>query len=293
MQNASAAQNASSMQNASSVHSASSMQKAVILARGLGTRMQRPDDGAPLDPQQTAVADSGLKAMIPIGRPFLDYVLSALADASYREVCLIVAPNHDSVRRYYGEEVKPERISVRFAVQVEPKGTADAVAAAEAFAGADPFLVINSDDYYPAEALRGLREATGPAIALFERESMIAGSNIPEDRIGAFAVGVTNGEGVLRRIIEKPDAATLASIPKPHWLSMNCWRFGPSIFEACRNISLSKRGELELPDAVQYAMDKLGEKFQVVRVRAPVLDLTSRQDVAAVAAKLAHVKVTL
>jgi len=72
---------------------------------------------------------------------------------------------------------------------------------------------------------------------------------------------------------------------------MNCWRFTASIFEACRHIKLSPRGELELPDAVQYAMDELGETFQVVRVRAPVLDMTSRQDVAAVAEKLAGVEV--
>jgi dTDP-glucose pyrophosphorylase len=216
-----------------------------------------------------------------------------LADAGYRQVCLIVAPDHDSIRRYYDREVQPERISIHFAVQQEPNGTADAVAAAEAFAGGDPFLVINSDDYYPVEALRRLREVTGSATALFERESMIAGSNIPADRIEAFAVGLMNGEGILRRVVEKPSQAELASIPKPHWLSMNCWRFGPSIFEACRRIKPSRRGELELPDAVQYAMDELNETFQVVRVRAPVLDMTSRKDVAAVAEKLAGVEVKL
>jgi glucose-1-phosphate thymidylyltransferase len=74
---------------------------------------------------------------------------------------------------------------------------------------------------------------------------------------------------------------------------MNCWRFRPSIFEACRKVRPSPRGELELPDAVQYAIDVLGERFAVVKVRAPVLDLTSRGDVAAVAAKLAGVEVNL
>ncbi|HUT89303.1 MAG TPA: sugar phosphate nucleotidyltransferase [Thermoguttaceae bacterium] len=270
-----------------------SMDKAVILARGLGTRMQKSDDSAALDATQAAAADTGVKAMIPIGRPFLDYVISALADAGYRRVCLVVGPDHDSIRAYYRDDVKPERVSIDFAVQGEPKGTADAVAAAEAFARRDPFLVINSDDYYPVEALRRLREVTGSATALFERESMIAGSNIPGDRIQAFALGLTNGEGVLRRILEKPSREQLASIPRPHWLSMNCWRFMASIFEACRNIKPSPRGELELPDAVQYAMDELGETFRVVRVRAPVLDMTTRQDVAAVAEKLAGVEVRL
>ena len=50
--------------------------KAVILARGLGTRMRRPEGGLELTSAQSAVAETGLKAMIPIGRPFLDFVFS-------------------------------------------------------------------------------------------------------------------------------------------------------------------------------------------------------------------------
>ncbi len=269
------------------------MEKAVILARGLGTRMRRDDESAELDDRQAAVAQTGVKALIPIERPFLDYVLSALADGGYRRVCLVVAPDHDRMRRYYGEQVEVERLSIEFAVQVEAKGTADAVAAAESFADGGPVLVINSDNYYPVDALRGLREPAGSATALFERECLIAGSNIPEERISRFSVGLIGDDGFLQRIIEKPDEATLASMPRPVWVSMNCWRFGPSIFEACRKIGPSPRGEWELPDAVQYALDELGEPFRVVPVRGPVLDLTSRQDVASVAEKLAGVEVRL
>lgn len=267
--------------------------KAVILARGLGTRMRRDDGGAALDDRQQSVAQTGVKALIPIGRPFLDYVLSALADTGYGRVCLIVAPEHDALRDYYGGEVRPERLSIEFAVQVEPRGTADAVAAAEAFAAGDPFLVINSDNYYPTEALRALRDCSGAAAALFEQESMMADSNISEDRLRQFAVGQIDEQGALKRIVEKPDEQTLAAMPRPLWLSMNCWRFTPAIFEACRKIEPSPRGELEVTDAVQYAIDVLGEPFDAVKVRAAVLDMTSRQDIAPVAARLADVEVKL
>ena len=63
--------------------------RAVILARGLGTRMRRSDAEADLSDDQAAVAATGVKALIPIGRPFLDYVLSALADAGIVSVCLV------------------------------------------------------------------------------------------------------------------------------------------------------------------------------------------------------------
>ncbi|GAG17081.1 unnamed protein product, partial [marine sediment metagenome] len=90
-----------------------------------------------------------------------------------------------------------------------------------------------------------------------------------------------------------PGPSALASIPKPIYVSMNCWRLNSTIFAACRSISPSARGELELPDAVQYAIDHLGQRFRVVQVRAPVLDMSSREDIKAVAAALADVEVSL
>ena len=46
-----------------------------------------------------------MKAFIPIGRPFLDYILSALADAGLTRLCIVIGPEHDVVRRYYASEV--------------------------------------------------------------------------------------------------------------------------------------------------------------------------------------------
>ena len=40
-----------------------------------------------------------------------------------------------------------------------------------------------------------------------------------------------------------------------------------------------KRGEYEITDAVQYAIDRLDETFTAVPVRAPVLDMTGRKDI--------------
>lgn len=267
--------------------------KLVVLARGLGTRMRRRDGSAVLPQQQAAVADTGVKALIPIRRPFLDYVLSAAAEAELRRVCLVVGPEHDALRDYYGRQVQPKRLTVEFAVQPEPNGTADAVMAAEKFAGGDPFLVINSDNYYPVEALRALRRQEGSGVALFEREAMLAGGNVPPERLRQFAIGRVDGRGLLREIVEKPDRQTLAALPRPLWLSMNCWRFGPAIFAASRAIGPSPRGELEIPDAVQYAIDVLREPFRVVTIRAAVLDLSSREDIGPVAEKLAATEVAL
>jgi dTDP-glucose pyrophosphorylase len=272
------------------------MDQVVILARGLGTRMRKADPAVALDPALAAAADSGVKAMIPIGRPFLDFVLAVAADAGICRACLVVGPEHGQIEEYYNK-LQPRRIKIEFAVQAEPRGTADAVAAAEPVVGARPFIMINSDNYYPLAALCGLRDEAGPAVAVFDQETLVAEGNIAADRIPKLSVVETiaeaDGRLCLRRIIEKPDEATLAGLPRPLGVSMNCWRFSPAIFEACRSIKPSPRGELEITDAVQYATDKLGKRFGIVWCKAAVLDLSSRNDIEPVARRLAGVHVDL
>lgn len=269
------------------------MDKAVILARGLGTRMRQQDSEAGLSPQQAEVAATGVKALMPIDRPFLDYVLSALADAGYRRICLVVGPEHRELRRYYGQTLKYQRLELGFAIQEKPLGTADAVAAVESFAAGEPFLVINSDNYYPIAALESLRTLPGPGLAAFSRQGMLEGSNIPPERLSRFALVEADDQGYMRRIVEKPDPALLASLPEPVAVSMNCWRFDQGIFAACRAVKPSPRGELELPDAVQYAAEVLGQRFQVLLCAEAVLDLSSRADVEPVAARLVGREVRL
>lgn len=267
--------------------------RAVVLARGLGTRMRRAAPGARLDAEQAAVAETGLKAMIPVGRPFLDHVLSRLADAGFRDVCLVIGPEHGVVREYYGGTVRPERLRVEFAVQEEPRGTADAVLAAEGWAGEEPFAVVNSDNLYPADALRALREAGAPALLGFGRDALVRGGNIPAERIASFALLDVDADGFLRRIVEKPSPEDAAALGGAAPVSMNAWLFDSGIFAACRAVPLSARGELELPHAVQWAIDRSGARFRVVPSSAPVLDLSGRDDVAEVAARLAGSDVRL
>ena len=260
--------------------------KAVIMARGLGTRMRKHDESAALDRDQMAAAGTGVKAMIPIGRPFLDYVLSGLADAGFSQVCLIIGPEHQVMRDYYTIQSPPRRIRVDFAIQQQPRGTADAVFSAKEFVGKNLFLVINSDNYYPADALRAMRERGEPAVALFDRDHLVAESNIPEDRVLKFALAKISKENCLEQILEKPSEDTVRAMRSPLYVSMNCWIFSPVIFQACQNIVPSPRDELELTDAVQYAIDTLNERFRALTFRSPVLDMSSRSDIAIVAEKL-------
>lgn len=266
------------------------VRKAVVLAAGRGTRMQRPEAGADLDPEQAAAADAGGKAMMPIhDRPFLDYVLSGLADGGLTDVCLVVRPGYDAIRAHYTAH-RPRRLRLSFGIQPEPLGTAHALLCAEAFAGTEEFLALNSDNVYPVGAYRALRELGGPGLVVFERERLLAKSNFPKERVAKFAVLALDGDGFLDRILEKPAEKDLVPASGEVFLSMNLWRFSPRIFEACRKVPRSARGELELPQAVGWAIGNLGERFRTVRSAEGVLDLSTRADVAAVSERLRDVE---
>jgi glucose-1-phosphate thymidylyltransferase len=259
--------------------------QAVILARGLGTRMRRDDSQAQLDDAQRAAASEGLKGMIPIGRPFMDYLISALADAGVTDVCLVIGPQHHQVRAHYGSGLA--RVRVHFAVQEHPLGTADALLAAREFAGRHTVLSLNSDNYYPVEAYRRLMALEGSGLIGFDYDALVRESNIPPERAPRCLVE-RGADGALRTLIEKPDDATFDRLIATSLVSMNLWAFTPVIFEACTRVRPSARGELELQDAVRIAREELGERFSVVPFSGGVLDLSSRADIPAVARATGH-----
>lgn len=267
-----------------------SISKAAILARGLGRRMRAVDESSSLDAAQSSVADRGIKAMIPVGRPFLDYVLCALAGAGFPDVCLVIGPEHEEIRDYY-RRLAPRRLHIHFALQLEPRGTADAVLACESFAGGDQFLVLNSDNYYPVDCLRALHDMDGPGLAVFTAGSLLREGNISEERLRAFAVLDIDEDGWLRDIVEKPGATH--PITATSQISMNLWRFDSAIFDACRAVPLSERGEYELPRAVREGLRAGGLRMRAVPCHAGVLDLSRRSDIESVAARLRGVPVAL
>jgi dTDP-glucose pyrophosphorylase len=264
--------------------------KAVLLARGLGSRMKAGADASGLTPAQAAAAAAGAKGMMPIGsghtRPFLDFVLSAFADAGGREACLVVAPEHGAIRSYYDGPGRPTRVGLTYAVQDMADGTARAVLAARAFAGREPFLVLNADNLYPPSVLAALIALEGPGFPAYRRAALERDSGFPPDRVAGFAAIEIDGAGVLTRIVEKPGAAYYDAAGPEALVSMNLWRFDLRIFDACRDVALSARGEYELPEAVGLAASR-GVRFQAVPASGAVLDLSRQSDIALVASRLA------
>jgi len=263
---------------------------AAILARGLGTRMRREDAGAEASDEQAKVAETGVKGMIPIKRPFLEYVISALADAGITDVVLVLGPppEHDEVRNHFQVDAPPKRVRMNFAVQVIPIGTANAVVAAADVIGDKPFLVLNADNYYPVEAYRRLAEDETAATIAFDREALVRESNIDPERVRSFAVLDVSDDQQLLGIVEKPGDKLDLSSERARWVGMNCWAVTPEIVDACRRVPKSARGEYELPEAVGLAISE-GVYVRAPKMAAGVLDLSRRSDIATVTAALESV----
>lgn len=267
-----------------------------MLARGLGTRMRQEDAGARLTTAQQHAANAGLKPLMPInGHPFLAYVLDTIANAGIRDAALVVAPDHAPIREYL-QSMPPTRLDVSCVVQPEARGTADAVLAVRDWVGDDGFLVMNGDNLYPVATLRDLAALSEPGFPAFDADDLVATSNIPSERIRAFAVAEIDEAGYVRSIVEKPDLPAKAGSHRvrnvasgfSRKISMNLWRFDTRIFQACADVPRSSRGEFELPEAVSLAIAR-GMRVRAIPARGPVLDLSRRADAADVEQRLAGI----
>ena len=188
---------------------------AVVLAAGRGTRLRKADPTVRLTGEQIRIADTGFKALIPInGRPFLDYVLSAVADAGFERIGIVIGPDHGALREHY-EDLRPRRIALEFIEQKEPLGGADAVRRAESFVASEPFLVINGDNYYPADVLALIHQLEDCGLVGFRRDTLVRGGNMTLAGTMNCAHIELSSDGELVGLHEKPGADHLGRLSRP------------------------------------------------------------------------------
>ena len=153
----------------------------------------------------------------------------------------------------------------------------------------EPFVTLNADNLYPVQALRDLAGLDEPGLPVFTRADLVRTSNISDERVRAFAIIETDPDGYLTTIVEKPDAALVERAGPDAGVSMNCWRLDHRIFDVCRDVPRSSRGEYELPQAIALAVAR-GMRFRAVPAVGPVLDLSRRADAPEVSARLAGIE---
>lgn len=110
------------------------VQEAVILAGGLGTRLQEAVPDVP-------------KAMAPVnGRPFLEYLLDYMEQYIIEHVVLSVGYKHEMIMNHFGNQYKS--IKIDYAIEEEPLGTGGAIKKAFELIEEDKAFVFNGDTMF-------------------------------------------------------------------------------------------------------------------------------------------------
>ncbi|MEF8808953.1 sugar phosphate nucleotidyltransferase [Natronomonas sp.] len=203
----------------------------VVPAAGRGTRLRPQTDDRP-------------KALVRVaGRPLLTHVFEALVSHVDGYV-VVIGYRGDRIRDHYGETYDGRPIT--YVEQPTQRGLAHAVRQAEPVID-DSFLQLNGDNV--------LRGNVGEVASTHRRTDADATLLVEDvDRERAKRGGVVRIEdGEVAGLVEKPGD------PPTTLATTGCFAFSPRIFEACRAIDPSDRGEYELPDAIEWLLNHGGQ----------------------------------
>ena len=196
----------------------------VVLTAGLGTRLR------PLTPATP-------KPLVPLlNRPLIAYALDLMRDLGLREVAVVAGPDDDQTRGYV-EANAPPGLHVSTAVQREPRGPGDAIAAVGDALEGRTVVVLAVDTVLTGvdPALLDGFEASGATAGLLLQR-------VEDPR--AFGVAVLDGERVVD-LEEKPER------PRSDLALVGLWVLAPAAVERVRTDPyINTKGESDLTATV-------------------------------------------
>lgn len=200
--------------------------RALILAGGRGTNLRPLSYARP-------------KQLLPVAnKPILFHVLDRVAEAGITEVGIVVSPDTNQQIRQTVGDGSQWQLSISYIKQLEALGLAHAVSTAQDFLGDSPFLLFLGDIL--------LQNGIQPLVSKFRRlraEALIVLQKVADPwRCGIVEM---DGDGRVLRLEEKPKQ------PRSNLGIVGVYLFTPRIHQAISRIQPSRRGELEITDAIQ------------------------------------------
>ena len=204
--------------------------KGVILAGGLGSRLR------PL----TKVTN---KHLLPIyDKPMIYYPIETLVKAGIRDIMIVTGGNSaGDFLRLLGNGSDFGLKDIYYTYQEGEGGIADALKLCEHFAENERIAVILGDNI--------LQDDISPYVRAFEAQA--SGARILLKHVEdpeRFGVPELDGERIVR-IEEKPDK------PKSDYAVTGIYMYDSRVFDFCRDLKPSSRGELEITDVNNAYID--------------------------------------
>jgi glucose-1-phosphate thymidylyltransferase len=202
--------------------------KALVLAGGSGTRL-RP------------ITHTSAKQLVPVAnKPVLFYGLEAIRDVGITEVGIVVGDTAPAIQSAVGDGAA-FGLRVTYIRQPAPLGLAHAVLVAREFLGDDDFVMYLGDNFIVggiAELVEEFRASRPDA------HIMLTAVEDPRQ----FGVAELDSTGQVIGLEEKPER------PRSDLALVGVYLFTPAVHEAVAALTPSRRGELEITEAIEALM---------------------------------------